>query len=172
MKYLLTICLALLLSLCSCRASHPVMTETAATESVAALETAKDSVGSGLELTTSKSGYLDISDLTITFLPPDSTATDTITTGNSVNPISVRPYPAVVKIGRLSAGSVTDASLKQTADSVGNHSAAIKNEVTATNSEIRIRNPTSTRWPVIIILGCAVAMIAFTVYRLYRSDKS
>ncbi|MDE6022632.1 MAG: hypothetical protein K2G13_03925, partial [Muribaculaceae bacterium] len=70
-KVAAAVCIAsLILSLCSCRTSRPVMTETAATDSLSALETAQDSVGSRLEMETSNSGYLDISDLQIIFYPP------------------------------------------------------------------------------------------------------
>ena len=179
MKFIKFFLIILLCGLCSCRASRPVMTETAATEHIARLETAKDSIGSNQEIKTSSSGYLDISDLQIIFFPPVPDIPDVSPTvipidsmpDISSRPVS-RPHPAIINIGHIAAGSASDTTVTQSKDSVGSKSADLKHDVSVANSEKRIRDPTSTRWPVILILGAALVMIVFPVYRLYHASDS
>lgn len=161
-----------LLSFCSCSSSRPVMTETAATESMTSLETAKDSVGANLELQASGSRYLDISDLQILFYPQALTPTDSLPDPSVLrSPLSAKPQPALLNIGRLSAGSSADAALKETNDSVGSTTSDLKHDQSTTDSEKRIRDPTATRWQVAVVLVFVLLVISYTGFMLYRSNR-
>lgn len=166
--------LLFLLSFCSCSSSRPVMTETAATESITSLETANDSVGSSLEIQTSASGYLDISDLQIIFYPPVITPPDSLPDLSALRPsLSANPHPAAITIGHITAGKTNEANLHETKDSVVSHSLD-STRVESHNESIqhsRSRDPTSCRWPVLLVLGFALVMIVFTGYKLYRAEN-
>lgn len=171
--------LLFLLSFCSCSSSRTVMTETAASESISAIETAKDSVGSNLEMQTSASGYLDISDLQIIFYPPAATQT-TVSPVDSVadEPPAVRTpqkpqilYPALLNIGRLSAGSSANTALKASTDSVGSSTSDLKHDESTKDSEKRIRDPTKPSWPVMLSLFIALIIIVYTGFMLYQSNR-
>lgn len=169
--------LLFLLSFCSCSSSRTVMTETAASESISAIETAKDSVGSNLEMQTSASGYLDISDLQIIFYPPAPVNTqdsplDSVRDLSALRPtLSTKPYPALLNIGRLSAGSSANTALKASTDSVGSSTSDLKHDVSTKDSEKRIRDPTKPSWPVMLLLFTALIIIIYTGFMLYQSNR-
>ena len=163
--------LLFLLSFCACSSSRTVMTETAATESMTALETAKDSVGSNLEMQASASGYLDITDLQIIFYPPESLKSDTLKTRQPENLKTQKPYPALLNIGRLSAGSSANTALKASSDSVGSSTSELKHDESTKDSEKRIRNPTKPSWPVMLSLFIALIIIIYTGFMLYQSNR-
>ena len=163
----------------SCSSSRNVMTETAAAESLSALETVKDSVGSDLEMQTSASGYLDISDLQIIFYPPADVQSP-VSPVDSVadEPPAVRTpqkpqilYPALLNIGRLSAGSSADAALKASNDSVGSKASDISHEQSDKDTVQRIRDPTKPSWPVLLSLFIALIIIVYTGFMLYQSNR-
>ncbi len=168
----------LIMNLCSCSSSRPVVTETAATESTSALETTRDSIGSDKELQTSTSGYLEISDLSILFYPPsdiqpaavpeDTMARDPLELNMPQRPKIL--YPALLNIGLLSAGNASNTALKESNDSVGSKTAEFSHDQSTKDSEQRIRDPTPCRWPVFLVLGCALVMIIFTGWKLYRTE--
>ena len=171
--------LLFLLSFCSCSSSRTVMTETAATESMAAIETAKDSVGSNLEIQKSASGYLDISELQIIFYPPvaiqspiasvDSVA-DLSTTSKPHNSTTPRLYPALLNIGRLSAGSSAYTKLAAEDSRLKTEDSIIKHDESTKDSEKRIRDPTKPSWPVLLSLFIALLIIIYTGFMLYKSN--
>lgn len=180
LKVFLTVCLAfLLLSMCSCSSSRPVMTETAATESMSAIETAKDSVSSDLEIQTSASGYLDISDLQIFFYPPTDVQTPVSPTDSAPDePPAVKTpqkpqilYPALLNIGRLSTGNTTDSAFKASKDSVGSKDSDISHEQSNKDTVQRIRDPTKPSWPVMLSLFMALIIIIYTGFMLYSSNR-
>lgn len=171
--------LLFLLSFCSCSSSRPVMTETAAIESITSLETEKDSVGSSLEIQTSASGYLDISDLQIIFYPPVDIQSpvpplDSVTDEPPAVQTPKKPqilYPALLNIGRLSTGSSANTELKESSDSVGLRTSDLKHDESTTDSEKRIRDPTKPSWPVMLSLFMALLIIIYTGFMLYRSNR-
>lgn len=171
--------LLFLLSFCSCSSSRPVMTETAATESITSLETAKDSVGSSLEIQTSASGYLDISDLQIIFYPPADIRSpvlslDSVTDDPPAVQTPKKPqilYPALLNIGRLSTGSSANTELKESSDSVGSSTSDLKHDESTTDSEKRIQDPTKPSWPVMLTLFMALLIIIYTGFMIYRSNR-
>ena len=171
--------LLFLLSFCSCSSSKSVMTETAATESMSAIETAKDSVGSNLEMQTSASGYLDISDLQIIFYPPADiksqvSPVDSVPDEHPAVKTPQKPkilYPALLNIGRLSAGNFTNSALKASKDSVGSKASDINHEQSDKNTEKRIRDPTKPSWPVLVSLFIALIIIVYTGFMLYQSNR-
>ena len=161
----------LILGMCSCSSTRTAMTETAATESMAALETATDSVGSNLEMQTSASGYLDISDLQIIFYPPNQVEiSDSMTTTKPMTTTKT-PIPAMLNIGRLSAGSFANTALKASTDSVSSSTSDLKHDESTKDSEKRIRDPTRPSWPVILSLFIALIIIIYTGFMLYQSNR-
>ncbi len=166
----------LLISLFSCSSSRPMATETAVTESMTDLETATDSVNSNLELQTSTSGYLEISDLSILFYPPSDIQPSPVPE-DSVAPEPQAPqkpkilYPALLNIGRLSTGSVSNTALQASNDSVGSKASDISHDQSAKDSVQRIRDPTKPSWPVILSLFMALLIIIYTGFMLYRSNR-
>lgn len=161
----------LIISMCSCSSSKTVMTETAAAESMAALETAKDSVGSNLEMQTSASGYLDISDLQIIFYPPTQVEISDSMTKPKTMTTPKTPIPAILNIGRLSAGNATDTALKASKDSIGSKASGISHELSDKATEKRIRDPTKPSWPVLLSLLIALIIIIYTGFMLYQSNR-
>ncbi len=167
------------LALISCSSSKSVSSETAATESMTALEIAKDSVHSNLDLQTSTSGYLEISDLSILFYPPSEILTppvpeDSVADNPLVLPSTQKPkilYPALLNIGRLSAGSASNTMLKESNDSVGLKASDISQDQSTKDSEQRIRDPTKPSWPVMLSLFIALLIIIYTGFMLYRSNR-
>ena len=180
LKLLMACILAFLLGcLISCSSSRTVMTESAATESLSALDTAKDSVGSDLEIQTSASGYLDISDLSIIFYPPADIKSQ-VSPVDSVadEPPAVRSpqkpqilYPALLNIGRLSAGSSADAALRASNDSVGSSTSDLRHDESTKHSVQRIRDPTKPSWPVMLSLFIALIIIVYTGLMLYKFNR-
>lgn len=160
----------LVISLCSCSSTRTVSAESAVSDSLTVAETSRDSVGSRSQIDVSQSGYLDIVDLTLTFYPP----------GYAVDPVSGQPsiakpprlHPATVNIGRLTAGKQSEASLRESADSVGADTADLAHVSSAETSGTHIRDPAPRVWPVCLVFGFAVAMIAFIIYRIRHDLKA
>lgn len=168
--------LLFLFSLCSCSSSRSVMTESAATDSMAALVTAKDSVGSDLEIRTSASRYLDISDLQILFYPPADIQTP-ISTIDSVAdeyPAVRTPkkpkilYPALLNIGRLSAGIASDTARKESTDSVGSKLSDLKHDYVVNESAKRIRDPSAAHWQTFVVVVFILLVLSYSAYMIYR----
>lgn len=153
---------------CSCSSSRPVVTEKAVSDSETIFHKARDSISSDLSLQSASSGYLDISDLQILFYPPALTPHD------SLPDLTANPHPAAINIGHISAGKKNDTKLHETKDSVVSDRLDTARRSESHNESIqnsRSRDPTSCRWPVLLVLGFALVMIVFTGYRLYRSEN-
>ena len=155
-------------SLCSCSSTRTVSTESVVTDSISVTAESRDSVGSRLELETSGSGYLDIRDLTITFYPPVALP-DNVPDSVSPLPPSSKPHPATLTIGQLTAGKTSDTKLNEE-NTVLSDRVAESRTGTAVR-ESRSRDPTPCRWPVLLVLSMAVAMVIFTGYHLWRGSK-
>ncbi|MDE6022370.1 MAG: hypothetical protein K2G13_02595, partial [Muribaculaceae bacterium] len=132
-----------------------------------------------LEMETSNSGYLDISDLQIIFYPPAAiqspiATVDSVTVEPPTVQVPKKPqilYPALLNIGRLSAGNTADATLKTSNVSVSSKASDIIHEQSNKDTEKRIRDPTKPSWPIILSLGVALVIILYTGYLLYRSNR-
>ena len=160
--------LSLAIMLCGCSSSRSMAAESVVTDSLSVAVESRDSVGSRLELETSGSGYLDIRDLTITFYPPVALP-DNVPDSVSPLPPSSKPHPATLTIGQLTAGKTSDTKLNEE-NTVLSVRVAESRTGTAVR-ESRSRDPTPCRWPVLLVLSMAAAMVIFTGYHLWRESK-
>lgn len=160
----------LVLSLCGCSSSRSMSAESVVTDSLSVTAESRDSVGSRLELETSGSGYLDIRDLKITFYPPVASP-DNVPDSVSPLPPSSKPHPATLTIGQLTAGKTSDTKLKDENSVLSDQLLAAESAAGTDVRESRSRDPTPCRWPVLLVLSMAAAMVIFTGYHLWRESK-
>lgn len=162
--------LSLAIMLCGCSSSRSMAAESVVTDSLSVAVESRDSVGSRLELETSGSGYLDIRDLTITFYPPVALP-DNVPDSVSTVPPSSKPHPATLTIGQLTAGKTSDTKLKDENSVLSDQLLAAESAAGTDVRESRSRDPTPCRWPVLLVLSMAAAMVIFTGYHLWRGSK-
>lgn len=164
MRPLILYIILLASAICSCRSQQHIAEKTAETTVVAVEQHAERSGADELIAAIRSQSDLTLSDINITFFPPDSAHPD------------ARAAPASLTIGRVNSKKNTDSDIQHKAESTENETVNLvaksdTEKSVATDKEVNALSPPSSVLTIILLALIVIAFIAYTVYRIRSPTK-
>lgn len=164
MRFLIPLTILLTSALCSCRSQKHITEQSTEQTTVAVEHHSEATAADDLIAAIKTNSDITLSEVTITFFPPDSTHPD------------ARAAPASMTIGNLKACKNTDTQLRHKAEATENetvnlNAASDTAQASTTDNEVNTLSPPTSVLTLLIIGLIVIAAIAYIVYRIRSPTK-
>lgn len=164
MRPLIILTILLASAICSCRSQQHIA-EQSTVESTVAVDQRTESASADELIAAIKSNSdISLSEVTITFFPPDSAHPD------------ARAAPASLSIGHVNAKKNINTNIQQKSEATENETVNLRSEentatATKTDNEVNALSPPTSVLTLLLLGLIVIAIIAYIVYRIRAPTK-